>query len=59
MSSADECTICGGWPERDRWALLEMITTLPLQEERICDECLLAFWRNLGLDPGKDNPNQH
>ena len=31
------------WPERDRWALWEMITELPLREEPVCDDCLQVF----------------
>ena len=34
---SDDCAICGKWPEKDRWALREMIDSLPLQEiERVC-----------------------
>jgi hypothetical protein len=43
---ADDCIICGNWPERDRWALREMLDTLPVDDEPICDECLMAFWQN-------------
>jgi hypothetical protein len=28
---SDDCIICGKWPEKDRWALREMLDTLPLQ----------------------------
>ena len=27
--SEDDCIICSKWPERDRWALQEMLDTLP------------------------------
>jgi hypothetical protein len=43
--SEDDCIICGKWPEKDRWALREMIDGLPLDDGPICDECLIAFWR--------------
>src|SRR5215468_3402243 len=41
--SEDDCIICGKWPANDRWAVREMIEALPLQDDRICDECLRAF----------------
>ena len=43
----DNCVVCGKWPEKDRWALREMIAALPLHEEPICDECLLSFWHRI------------
>jgi hypothetical protein len=30
---SDNCIICGKWPEADRWALREMLDTLPLNDE--------------------------
>jgi hypothetical protein len=33
MTSEDDCIICGKWPEKDRWALREMIDSLPLDDE--------------------------
>jgi len=48
----DDCIICGKWPEKDRWALREMIDSLPLQEiERVCDECLASFWNGVVEQP--------
>jgi len=41
--SDEDCIICSKWPSKDRWALQEMITELPLREEPICDEGLPAF----------------
>jgi hypothetical protein len=41
---ADDCIICGNWPERDRWALREMIDRLPLDEDS-CISCRLAILR--------------
>jgi hypothetical protein len=40
---SDDCIVCGKWPERERWALREMLDTLPMDDEPICDECLMAF----------------
>ena len=31
--SEDDCIICGKWPEKDRWALREIIDALPLVDE--------------------------
>jgi hypothetical protein len=56
---SDDCIICGKWPEKDRWALREMIDSLPLQEKSICDECLLAFWANCVVGPEPDSPSKH
>jgi hypothetical protein len=36
---SDDCIICGKWPEADHWALREMLDTLPLNDEPICDRC--------------------
>jgi hypothetical protein len=44
--TADNCVIYGKWPEKDRWALRQMIGTVPLGDEPICDECLMAFWES-------------
>ena len=38
----EDFVICSKWPERDRWALREMITELPLTEEPFCADCLHA-----------------
>jgi hypothetical protein len=42
--SEDDCLVCGKWPERDRWALREMIDTVPL--DGVCAACDMAWWRN-------------
>ncbi len=47
LTMSDDCVICGKWPAKDRWALREMTTSLPLDEEPICDKCLESFWRSL------------
>lgn len=56
---SDDCINCGKWPEKDRWALREMIDSLPLQEEPICDECFLRFWRGIAKQPVPESPNRH
>jgi hypothetical protein len=56
--SEDDCIICGAWPKRDRWALREMIDFLPMDDEHICDECLMAFLHRLA-GPEPDGPSQH
>ena len=58
---SEDCIICGKWPERDRWALREMIDALPLQEDNIGDECLMAFWKNrvVGESRKLPEPTQH
>jgi len=55
--SEDDWIICGKWPEKDRWALREMIDSLPLHEEPICDECLRNFWRRIVEQP--DSRSKH
>ena len=45
----DDCVICGKWPARDRWALRETLEWLPLDDVPICDECAMAWGRNIGL----------
>jgi hypothetical protein len=35
-------------PEKDRWALREMIDSLPFREiQRICYGCLRSFWHRI------------
>ena len=55
-----ECIICASWPERDRWALREMIDRLPLKEiDHVCDECLMAFWQNCTARAEPEEPGRH
>jgi hypothetical protein len=57
---SDDCAICGKWLEKDRWALREMIDSLPLQAiERVCDECLEGFWNGIVEQPEPDSPSKH
>jgi hypothetical protein len=48
--SEDDC-VCGHWPEADRSSMRILIDRLPLQEE-VCDECSVAFWRNISFLDG-------
>jgi hypothetical protein len=53
----DDCSVCGKWPEKDRWALREMTNSLRLDEE-VCDACLTAFFSGL-IAPGPTGPTRH
>jgi hypothetical protein len=57
--SEDDCIICSKWPERDRWALREMLDALPLDDEPVCDECLMVFWKNCVAGPEPSSPRKH
>ncbi|MDX6462537.1 MAG: hypothetical protein QOE55_6234 [Acidobacteriaceae bacterium] len=59
MTSEGACIICGKWPEKDRWALREMLDTLPIDMELICDECVMAWARNVGFPVGDDGATEH
>jgi hypothetical protein len=56
--SEDDCVVCRHWPARDRWALREMIDTIPLSDD-VCDECNVAFFRNLFPDLFPAEPTKH
>jgi hypothetical protein len=45
--------------EKDRWALREMIDSLPFNDEQICDECLRSFWRRIVERPPPDSQSKH
>ena len=48
--SEDDCVLCSKWPAKDRWGLREMIDRMPLRDdEPVCDECQMAFSRNIGF----------
>ena len=49
----DDCVVCGKWPERDRWALREMLDTLPM-DEPVCDECRYVREAEPQVDRCKD-----
>jgi hypothetical protein len=57
--SDDDCINCGKWPEKDRWALRQMIDALPLGEEQICDECLRSFWCGIAEQPEPESQSKH
>ena len=42
---SDDCIICGKWPEADRWALREMLDTLPLNDEPFATDASPCCWR--------------
>jgi hypothetical protein len=46
--SEDDCVVCSHWPAKDRWALRETLNTIPLTDD-VCDECNMAFFRNIGF----------
>ena len=61
VSERPACVLCSHWPEADRWALREMIDSMPLRDdEPVCDECQMAFWKNIGfLDLFTAQPTKH
>jgi hypothetical protein len=56
--SEDDCVVCSGWPAKDRWALREMLNTIPLADT-VCDECNMAFFRNIGFFDLFGQPTKH
>jgi hypothetical protein len=53
-----DCPVCSHWPEDDRWALREMLDTIPLSDD-VCDECNSAFFRNIGFFDLFRQPTKH
>ena len=45
----DHCSVCSRMWASEREAFRVCLDKLPLNDEPICDACVLAFWRNLGL----------
>ena len=44
----DDCVVCGRWPPAERWARRQITEWLPVgDDEPVCDECMLTFWRRL------------
>jgi hypothetical protein len=46
--SEDDCVECGHLPAADRAAMRFLINTISLSDD-VCQECEMAFWRNLGF----------
>lgn len=59
--SVDEghCVVCGGILPSEREAFRATLDALPLDDEQICDACLMAFWRNLGFPLRDDDSTRH
>ena len=56
--SEDQCALCSAmWPS-ERVAFRENLDTIPLREP-VCDACLMAFARNIGLPVRDDGPTEH
>jgi hypothetical protein len=51
MSIVFDCAVCGQLCDADQRIMREMrmLDRLSLPKEPVCDECEMAFWRNLGL----------
>ena len=45
----DDCVVCGSIPPLDRPLFRVDLFQIPLESDRICKACTIAFWRNLGL----------
>jgi hypothetical protein len=56
--SEDDCAVCGHWPAADREAMRLMIDRISLQDD-VCDECSVAFFRNIGLFDLFRQPTKH
>jgi hypothetical protein len=48
IADKTDCLLCSRVPPSEREAFRASLDTLPL-DEPVCDECLMAFWRNLGF----------
>jgi hypothetical protein len=54
----DDCVVCGHWPAADRSAMREMIDRISLKDD-VCDECNMAFFRNIGFFELFRQPTKH
>jgi hypothetical protein len=53
----EHCALCARmWPS-EREAFRANLDTLPIKD--VCDACLVAFWRNMGLPVRDDDPTKH
>jgi hypothetical protein len=58
----NDCLLCGDLPPAERDAFRATLDRMPL-DEPVCNACLIAFWRNLGLPVSAtdepDDPTKH
>jgi hypothetical protein len=54
----DDCVVCGRWPAADREGMREMIDCISLRDD-VCEECEMAFWRNIGFFDLFRQPTRH
>jgi hypothetical protein len=58
LADEKDCLLCGEIPASERDAFRASLDKLPL-DEPVCDECLMAWWRNLGLPVSNDKTTKH
>ena len=57
--SEDQCTVCSAVPPTERHSMRKELDIIPLRQP-ICDACLVAFWRNMGVQVNdSDEPIKH
>ena len=55
----DHCVVCSRMWASEREAFRACLDKLPLNDEPICNGCLIAFGRNLGLPVSDDIEARH